>query len=186
MKKESKIFTKRIAVFSLLILTLSAAVYINWQYGAANGNLNLTSALTKEEKTTSKDSYLGEAEFVNSKSESDYFSKTRASRKEEREKSLEELKEILNSVKSNDEAKATASEKIAYLTTLSEKENAIENLIKAKGFSDCVAILSDKSISCVIKTTESGLAANQTAQIQDIILSNCDISSENIKIIEIK
>ena len=83
-------------------------------------------------------------------------------------------------------AKATASEKIAYLTTLSEKENAIENLIKAKGFSDCVAILSDKSISCVIKTTESGLAANQTAQIQDIILSNCDISSENIKIIEIK
>ncbi len=186
MKKDNKIFSKRIAVFSLLILTLSAAVYVNWQYGAANGNLNLTSALTKQEKTTSKDAYLGEAEFVNSKSENDYFSKTRDSRKQEREKSLEQLKEILNSVKSNDEAKAVASEKIAYLTTLTEKENAIENLIKAKGFSDCVAVLSDKSISCVIKTTESGLEANQTAQIQDIILSNCDISGENIKIIEIK
>lgn len=185
MKQEGKVFTKRIVVFSLLILTLSAAVYINWQYGAANGNLNLTAALSKEE-TTSDDSYIGEAEFVNSKSEEDYFSKTRTSRSQEREKSLEELKEILNSVKSTDEAKTVASEKIAYITTLSEKENSIESLVKAKGFSDCVTILSDKSVSCVVKTDESGLAVNQTAQIQDIILSNCDISSENIKIIEIK
>lgn len=186
MKQEGRAFTKRIVVFSLLILTLSAAVYINWQYGAANGNLNLTAALSGQEETTSDNSYIGEAEFVNSKSEEDYFSKTRASRETERKKSLEDLKEILNSVKSTDEAKTVASEKIAYITTLSEKENAIESLVKAKGFSDCVAVLSDKSVSCVVKTGETGLAVNQTAQIKDIILSNCEISSENIKIIEIK
>ena len=33
---------------------------------------------------------------------------------------------------------------------------------------------------------KNGLAVNQTMQIQDIILSNCEISCENIKIIEIK
>lgn len=186
MKQEGRVFTKRIVVFSLLILTLSAAVYINWQYGAANGNLNLTASLSNSEETTSNESYIGQAEFVNSKSEDDYFSKTRTSREKEREKSLEELKEILNSVKSTDEAKTVASEKIAYITTLTEKENSIESLVKAKGFSDCVAVLSDKSVSCVVKTDEKGLAVNQTAQIKDIILSNCEISSENIKIIEIK
>lgn len=186
MKQAGKSFSKRIVVFSLLILTLSAAVYVNWRYGAADGDLNLAAALSVSETTTSKENYLGEAEFVNSASEDDYFSKTRTSRKEEREKSIEEMKEILNNVKSTEEAKLIASEKIAYYTTLSEKENSIESLIKAKGFEDCVAVLSDKSISCVVKTDKSGLAANQTAQIQDIVLSNCDISCENIKIIEIK
>ena len=186
MSDNKKKFSKRFVVFSLLILTLSAAVYTNWQYGAANGNLNLTSSLVKKEETTSSEEYIGEAEFVNSASEDDYFSKTRASRKEERKKSIEEMKEILNSVKSTDESKLIATEKIAYYTNLTEKESAIESLVIAKGFEDCVAVLSDKSISCVIKTDKSGLAANQTAQIQDIILSNCDISCENIKIIEIK
>lgn len=186
MKKEGKSFSKRLIVFSLLIVTLSAAVYINWRYGAADGNLNLTAALSSVEGTTSSENYLGEAQFVNNSSEDDYFSKTRSSREEERNKSIEELKEILNSVKSTEESKLIASEKIAYFTTLTEKENAIESLVKAKGFSDCVAVLSDKSISCVVKTDKEGLAANKTAQIQDIILSNCDISAENIKIIEIK
>lgn len=186
MSNEKRKFPKRIAVFSLLIVTLSAAVYINWQYGAADGNLNLTAALSAEKTTSSKESYLGEAEFVNSGSEDDYFTKTKASRKEERDKAIEEMKEILNSVKSTDESKLVASEKIAYYTTLSEKETAIESLVKAKGFDDCVTVLSDKSVSCVVKTDKNGLAANQTAQIQDIILSNCDISYENIKIIEIK
>ncbi len=186
MSKEKRNFPKRLVVFSLLILTLSAAVYVNWQYGAADGNLNLTAALSVEETTSSNDTYLGEAEFVNSASEDDYFSKTRTSRQEEREKAIEEMKEILNSVKSTDESKLVASEKIAYYTTLTEKENAIESLVIAKGFEDCVTVLSDKSVSCVVKTDKNGLAANQTAQIQDIILSNCDISCENIKIIEIK
>ena len=186
MNNEKRKFPKRLVVFSLLAITLSAAVYINWQYGAADGNLNLTAALSAEKTTSSKETYLGEAEFVNSASEDDYFTKTRTSRTEEREKAIEEMKEILNSVKSNDESKLIASEKIAYYTTLSENENSIESLIKGKGFEDCVAVLSDKSVSCVVKTDKNGLAANQTAQIQDIILSNCDISCENIKIIEIK
>lgn len=186
MSDNKRRFPKKFVVFSLLILTLSAAVYANWQYGAANGNLNLASSLISNEETTSNDSYIGEAEFVNSNSEDDYFSKTRASREQERSKAINEMKEILNSVKSTDEAKLIATEKIAYYTNLTEKESAIESLIIAKGFKDCVAVLSDKSISCVVKTDNNGLASNQTAQIQDIILSNCDISCENIKIIEIK
>ena len=186
MSKNKNMFSKRVVVFSMLILILSASVYINWQQTANNGNLSLTSALKIQQTTTSNESYLGQAQFVNSNSEDDYFTKTRESRKTEREKAITEMKEILNNVKSTDEAKLIATEKIAYFTTLSEKESAIESLVIAKGFEDCVAVLSDKSISCVVKTDKNGLAANQTVQIQDIILSNCEISCENIKIIEIK
>ena len=182
---SKKMFPKRTVALAFLILTLGAAVYLNWQYGVSDKKINLTSGLSVEQTTSGK-SYLGEAEFVNSNSEQDYFSKTRDSREQEREKSITELKEILNSVKSSEEAKLVASEKIAYFTTLNEKEYAIESIVKAKGFEDCVAVLSDKSVSCVVKTDKNGLAPNQTAQIQDVILSNCEISCENIKIIEIK
>ena len=185
MRKVKGSFSKKIAVFSLLIATLCTAVYVNWQNTATNGGLNLTSSLNIQQ-TTSNESYLGQAQLVNSNLEEDYFSKTRNSRKIEREKAINQMKEILNSVKSTEESKLIATEKIAYYTTLSEKENAIESLVVAKGFEDCVAVLSDKSISCVVKTDKNGLAANQTMQIQDIILSNCEISCENIKIIEIK
>ncbi len=186
MSKSKGSFPKRVVVFSLLILTLSAAMYINWQNGANNGKLGLTSSLLINQTTTSNNKFLGQAEFVNSNLEDNYFTKTRASRSTEREKAINEMKEILNNVKSTDEAKLIATEKIAYFTTLSEKESAIESLVVAKGFEDCVAVLSDKSISCVVKTDKNGLAANQIIQIQDIILSNCEISCENIKIIEIK
>jgi len=186
MSKKSSSFPKRVVVFSLLILTLSAAVYINWQNTSKEGGLNLVSSLNVKQTTTSNDNYLGQAQFVNSNNEDDYFSKTRASRKTERDNAISQMKEILNNVKSTDEAKLIATEKIAYFTTLNEKEMAIESLVKAKGFEDCVAVLSDKSISCVVKTDKNGLAVNQTVQIQDIILSNCEISCENIKIIEIK
>ena len=54
MSKKSSSFPKRAVVFSLLILTLSAAVYINWQNTSKEGGLNLVSSLNIKKKTTSK------------------------------------------------------------------------------------------------------------------------------------
>ncbi len=185
MKQKKTKHSKRIIVFSLLVLTLSAAIYINWQYTANDSSLSLASAFLTE-STTKSNEYLGEAEFVNSSSETNYFDTARQTRTEQRESSLKELKEILNNVKSTDESKLVATQQIALITTLIEKENSIETLVKAKGFEDCVAIIAENSVSCVVKCSSEGLSANQTTQIQDIITSNCEISFENIKIIEIK
>ena len=185
MKQKANKHSKRIVVFSLLVLTLAVAIYVNWQYTAEKGSLSLASAFLSE-NTTKQNEYLGEAEFVNSSTESNYFETARQARTEQRESSLKELKEILNNVKSTDEERLVATQQIALITTLTEKENSIETLVKAKGFEDCVTIISEKAVSCVVKCSSDGLSSNQTAQIQDIITSNCEISFENIKIIEIK
>ncbi len=185
MKQNKTKHSKRIVVFSLLVLTLALAIYVNWQYTANDGSLSLASAFLTE-TTTKSNEYLGEAEFVNSSNETNYFDTARQTRSEQRKSSLSELKEILNNVKSTDEERLVATQQIAWVTTITEKENAIETLVKAKGFEDCVAIIAENSVSCVVKCSSQGLTANQTAQIQDIITQNCEISFENIKIIEIK
>jgi stage III sporulation protein AH len=65
-----------------------------------------------------------------------------------------------------------------------ESEGKIESLIKAQGFEDCVAYLDGTSAKIVVKT--EGLDKAQAAAIKDIILSETEVSSENIRIFEVK
>lgn len=174
---------KKLSIFALLIVALSTAVYVNWQYNSGGGTVSVNKS-----ETTAAEKYLGDAKYVNAtvKSTNDYFSSARTKRDETLNKSLSELKEIIESVKSNDSAKTKASEEVTRLTKNSESEQSIESLIIAKGFEDCVAVIGEKNISIVVKCGKNGLLSSETKQIQDIVCSNSDFLSENIKIIEIK
>ena len=65
-----------------------------------------------------------------------------------------------------------------------EKEAAIETLVKAKGFEKVVAVMGDKDITVVVKADE--LLPSQILQIQDAVISQTEISLENIKIVNKK
>ena len=65
-----------------------------------------------------------------------------------------------------------------------ESEANIETLVKAKGFEDCLAIVSDDSVKVVVKT--EGLNAEQAAQIKNIILEETDVLAENVSVGEIQ
>lgn len=188
MKTESKgkIFLKRGVLFAALIIALSGAVYFNWQSASKTGSIAVSGAVTS--KTGEK--YLGDAKYVNATAQqttaNNYFDSAKQKREEDRKKSVNELKSIINNVKSDSDAKAKATEQMTKLTELSKNETAIETLITAKGFDDCVAVLSEKGANIVVKAKKSGLLDSETKQIQDIVMTNSDISLENIKIIEIK
>ena len=64
-----------------------------------------------------------------------------------------------------------------------ETEGKIENLIKAKGFDDCMVYYDTEGVDVVVKT--DGLEAAQVAQMKDIILKETSIPVENISIVEI-
>ena len=55
-----------------------------------------------------------------------------------------------------------------------------ENLIKNKGFEECVIFVNDTSISIIVKTKE--LTEEQIAQIQNIIAREMNAEIENIHI----
>ena len=62
-----------------------------------------------------------------------------------------------------------------------QNENNIETLVKAKGFTECVAIISENSVSVIVGAEE--LQAAEAAQILAIVYETTGVNPENISII---
>ena len=65
-----------------------------------------------------------------------------------------------------------------------ETEGKIENLIKAKGFQECMVYLADDKIDVLVKC--SGMTDSEAAQIKDVILGEVAVPDSSISIIEIQ
>lgn len=83
----------------------------------------------------------------------------------------------------DEEQRAAMTSKANQIATDIETEGKIENLIKAKGFEDCMVYISEDSADVMVKT--DGLLANEAAVIKDIIIQTTDIPVENVKILEV-
>ena len=59
----------------------------------------------------------------------------------------------------------------------------METLIKAKGFSDCVAVISNGKANVIVATEET-LLPNQLAQIKEILYTRAEILPVNTTVIE--
>lgn len=194
---------KRQLVLATLVVALGAAVYLNW---ALSGNQLPTTDTVASQSTPT----LGTAQLVNtsgsgkttsrtasgtsSKSSSavatsakveEYFAQATLSRQKARDTSIELLTKVLADAKSNDAAKKEAVAKAATISQNALKEDSIESLIKAKGYSDCVAYLEDSGCSVVVQKA-NGLQANDAITIKDIVNSQAGISYDKIKIVEAK
>lgn len=177
---------KQLVLFALVV-TLCAAVFVNWYYTNKAQNLQSPEAQTTEVKT------LGEAEYVNATTEqsvevsllnSSYFSKAKLNRTTSYDENKEMLTAIIESRDSGESAVKSATEQLNALTERKTLETDIENLITAKLNSDCLAVLGDGTAEILV----SEKALNETAalQIKDIILSKTDIPAEKITIIGVK
>ena len=93
---------------------------------------------------------------------------------------IETYEKILNSNNSNEAQKQTATQEIKKIN---EQKNSImicENLIKNKGFENCVIFVNDESISVVIGT--QSLKPEQVAQVQNIVSRELQVDVEKIHI----
>ena len=95
---------------------------------------------------------------------------------------MEVLKSLTNSENVTEEDIQNAVAEIKEIASYIESEANIESLIKAKGFEECVAVLSADSASIIIKT--EGLAQNQIAQISEIVYQQAGIHPSKLNIIE--
>ena len=84
------------------------------------------------------------------------------------------------------------TEKTAVTQTLTNTINSItvesdiENMVKAKGFADCVAFIEGEKINLAVKTGSEGLDKSEVAQLRDIILGKMETEAKNISIVEVK
>ena len=79
---------------------------------------------------------------------------------------------------------AQANEAIQAMAAYTTAEANIENLVTAKGYTDCVAFLSEDSISVVVSNNGTALTETDTAKISEIVQEETGLSASQIKIIE--
>jgi len=167
---------KGIAVASAALL-IGLAVYLNyrWFYDPASslgfGDNNMDDSYGDSASTG------GDAS-----SENNYFTATALDRKEARDEAIDVLKLVTENAEATAEARAEAAEKISKIAVDIQNEASIETLVKAKGFEECVAVISDGSASIVVRS--DGLQPAQISQINEIVYEQAGIKPVNITIIE--
>ena len=111
-----------------------------------------------------------------------YFAMAQLNRENAYDTAYNTLLSVTTSLTATEEAKDAAFKEITTLASNKQREANIETLIKAKGFEECVAVISDGHIDVVVKS--NGLEPGQRAQIQEIVLKQASIAPSNITIIE--
>ena len=96
------------------------------------------------------------------------------------------LEQVLESVDSDEEAKKEAVAQAAEIAQNEIQESNIENMIKAKGFEDCMVFLQNGECSVVVQTDGDSLLPNQALAIKDIVGGQSGTAYDKIKIIEAK
>ena len=111
-----------------------------------------------------------------------YFSSVQVNRQRSRDEAIEVLQSVVDNESATETAKNEALAEINKLALVMETEANIESLVVAKGFEECVAVISGESASIVVKS--EGLIPAQISQINEIVYEQAGIDPVNIKIIE--
>lgn len=197
-------FGKRQLVLAALVVALGAAVYLNWQFADNNAIVQPTSASANKE--------IGQAQFVNNSTDGTvpkdkntsskndtssqsqkttkpsadalaYFAQVKVERQKTHDGAVDLAKEVLEAADSSDEAKKEAVDKAAEIAKNYEQETNIESLIKAKGFTECLAFIQNGECSIVVYKAE--LNDDGVMAIKDIVTGQSGIEFDNIKITEV-
>lgn len=177
-EKIKKFFSSRTGksvVVTLSVLVIALAVYLNYRWfydplgslGYGEGNM--------------QDNFSDSQNTSGAGDVSDYFTETSLTRQQARDEAMEVLKNVTEDTGASEEAKAQAREMLAKIASDIQNESNIETLVKAKGFEECIAVISEDSVSIIVKAEQ--LQAAEVAQIFSIAYETTGISPENISII---
>ena len=127
----------------------------------------------------------GDTTVSEAQSGESYFKQAREDRAAARQEGLQILKDIISNVKSDSSAVEQATADAVQLAKDADTESVIENLVKAKGFTECVAVIKDGKVNVIVQVADH-LLSSDMLQIQDIAAAQTGFSLDNIIIIEVK
>ncbi len=169
MKKFLKgIRGKQILVAMLAVMVIASGIY-RWTMGKNSESV----AVVNEELPVEEISTESEETAPD---EGDYFALTRY----ERDCARSEALEILAVAAEFENDNAETSKKIEEHAENAEQEISIENMVKSKGFEDCVAFVNDRGVRVIVKAT--GLDAKGVATIKDVVVELTGTKPTDIKI----
>ncbi len=194
-KNKMLVIRKRQVAAVSLILLIGIAGYLNMMIRDGEADPDISVMYNEASKR------LGEAKMVNStekveetteegeknnteKVSGDYFTNAKIERETKRGESIEMLAEILNSSGADKESKENAQKQIEMLSKFTECEVSAENMIKAKGYGECIVFMGENVTSVAVST--NGLNEVDAAVICDLVAQTGAVNASSVKIVEIK
>ncbi len=180
-------FGKRNMMLGALVLALGVAVYLNYSFSTPQSANVAASAGTGTTMASNKDD-LGDAQYVNNTTSTNpeslaYFKEARENRETSRREALEMVQDLMNNAQVSASVQTEVVKKLQDMADAIERESKIENLIKAKGFADCVVYIDGTKCHLVVQAMS--LTESQTTQIIEIVTGQSNISAENIAIVTV-
>ena len=179
-----KLLCARNSVIAGCVALLVVAVILNATLGGSGGDEDV---LGNESTKILGNSVLTDAnadgnEGTDTETAEDFFASAVINRQRVRDEAMETLRQVADSPDAMQETKNQALKSIEDMVAEMNSEVNIETLVKAKGFEECVAVISDEKCSIIVKS--EGLTAEQVAQILDIAISESKLAADDIKILE--
>ena len=173
-------------IAAAVLLVVCAGIYMNWMYTNAQKVDNLTDVLDAQKVMSENGIILDLNEPVSGQLENsnvtDYFAAVRLSRQEARDSAVSLLQEAMSYGDSNG-ADPQAQLEMIVQTALCEAQ--IESLIIAKGYTDCVAYMTETGISVAVAAPEGGMQQTDVAVIADIVITQTGFTYEQIRVVEV-
>ena len=180
---------KKNMVAAAVLVVVCAGIYVNWLYTEDQSAANLTDTLDAD-KIMSSDTLVmtdgGQFGIINTDENTitDYFAAVRLSRQTARDSAVSLLQEAM--AYSEDAEAAQSNEQLEEIVQVALCEAQIESLVIAKGYTDCVAYISDDGISVAVASPEGGLQDSDVAVIADIVMTQSNFSLDDIRVVEVQ
>lgn len=187
---------KRNAVVAAIVLFVCVAVYLNWNYqqdedtgvGKTLGDAALVGGETDDPLlspgTGEGAVQSGLTDSAPKTTSNSYFANARLNRQQARDSALSLLQEASASADADQTMKDQVNASIQAMADYTVTEAQIENLVVAKGYTDCVAFIGEGSISVVVEVPGEEMTSADTAKIMDIVIDSTGFTASQIKIIE--
>lgn len=179
---------KNMAAAAILV-TVCAGIYVNWLYTEDAATSDLTDTLDTEKVMSDESLVLSDdmaaiaAGQEPQTTAGDYFASVRLSRQQARDNALNMLEEAMSYAEGSKASESSAQLEDIVQTALTEAQ--IESLVIAKGYTDCVAYMTNEGISVAVSSPEGGLQDADVAVIADIVMSQSDYLLTDIRIVEV-
>ncbi len=186
---------KRNAIAAAIVLFVCGAVYLNWSYSqdtAAGKNLGEAALVGSQNDPLLEKQKEGAAAEEGAAGEEGAKTEEGAAAQEGADAesgtyfstALSLLQEAAEDEKADQSSVDQANAAIQTMADYTMTEAQIENLITAKGYTDCVAFLGEDSISVVVSAMENGMTDADAARIGEIVMEQTGLKADQIKIIE--
>ncbi len=174
---------KRNLIIAGVVLLVGVAVLLNFMVFSGDnaggfGGYDEPSGLDQNLGSSAGE---GDSTATDSKADS-YFSTTQISRERARDEALEVLQSVVDKASSDEATKTQALADISQIARDMEAESNIETLIVAKGFEQCVAVISNGRINVVVKSEK--LTPSDISIINEIVYDQANIKPANVNIVQ--